>query len=228
MLKWLRSIDWLPLTITALIIVLGFNLLSWFAGQPFHVPWPHEPDAWVAIFTATLTISTVLLWLSTSSLAREARDSARKLIDMERPYVTGGGDFVRTDTGGVELFRLDVENHGKTAAFMTGYDVQFAKLKDLQNKKEVEPVRERHFRHIDGISPAGARKSIYTQIPMENDADVVFGAVWYEDPILGNPHHSRFILRIAPTRDIRNEGLTRLDVEGVSSEYWSWDYQKRE
>jgi hypothetical protein len=57
---------------------------------------------------------------------------------------------------------------------------------------------------------------------------VIFGAVWYEDPILNKEHHSRFILRIAPYRDIPGEGLTRLDVEGVSDEYWSWDYKENE
>jgi hypothetical protein len=184
----------------------------------------------VAFFTFTLTFSTILLWWSTAELAGEARDSAKKLLKIEPPYVTGGGDFVRKT--GVELFRLDVENHGKTPAFMTAYDLQFAKLADLQEeerqKKKPRPLREKHcrFRHIDGMSPTGGRKEIFTQIPLEPDADVVFGAVWYEDPILGDEHHSRFILRIAPTRDIPGEGLTRLDVKGVSRDYWSWDYRE--
>jgi hypothetical protein len=235
MLKWLRSIDWLPLTAAALLLVLGFNLLSWLgfpannqqtlAGQPTEIPWPHEPDVWVAIFTLALTLSTIALWRSTQQIAREARDSAKTLIDMERPYITGGGDF--EDVTGEELFRLDVENHGKTPAFMIAYDVQFANLEELQKEPEARPVREKRFRHIDGFSPTGARKKIYTQITKCPDADVVFGAVWYEDPILGIEHYSRFILRINSTRDIPGEGLTRLDVKGVSRDYWSWDYPKR-
>jgi hypothetical protein len=80
---------------------------------------------------------------------------------MERPYVTGGGDF--ENKTGLELFRLDVENHGKTAAFMTGYDLQFAKLAELQKDPTVRDVRKNHFRHMDGISPQGARKIIRTQ-----------------------------------------------------------------
>jgi hypothetical protein len=189
------------------------------------LPWPHEPDTWVAIFTLTLTVSTVLLWKSTASLAKEAKDSADRLTIIESPYVSGGGDFVKKDTGGVELFRLDVENHGKTPAFMTAYDVRFAKLADLKADPTIRCVCPR-YRHMDGISPTGARKNIFTQIPLEADADVVYGAVWYRDPILGKEHYSRFLLRIAPTRDIRGEGLTRLDVEGVSEDYWKWDYQK--
>jgi hypothetical protein len=80
---------------------------------------------------------------------------------------------------------------------------------------------------MDGISPQGARKIIRTQILKPLDDDVVFGAVWYED-IFGKPHYSRFLLRIAHWRDIRGEGLTRLDVEGVSSDYWYWDYKNKE
>jgi hypothetical protein len=236
MLKWLRTIEWLPLTAAALLLVLGFNLLSLvgfpansqkgLAGQPLEIPWPHEPDAWVAIFTFTLTLSTIGLWLVTARIAREANDSAKTLISMERPYVTGGGDF--ENEWGKELFRLDVENHGKTAAFMTGYDLQFAKLADLQKEHPtVRPVCENKVRHIDGISPQGARKEIRTQRKKLCDDDVVFGAIFYRD-IFDRPHYSRFILRIAPWRDIPGEGLTRLDVENVSSEYWSWDIPKSE
>jgi hypothetical protein len=146
---------------------------------------------------------------------------------MERPYLTGGGDF-ETKRG----FRLDVENHGKTPAFMTGYDIRFAKLAELEEEtrqnKEIRPLCKNHFRHMDGISPAGARKNIFTQISIEPDKDVIYGAVYYRDPILGEDHHSRFLLRIAPSRDIPNEGLTRLDgVKDVSEEYWSWDYKRK-
>jgi hypothetical protein len=231
MRKWLGGFDWLPLTIAALVMVLGFNILSWLGfpastatptRQSIEVSWPHA-DSWVAIFTFTLTLSTIALWLSTASLAREARDSAATLITIESPYVTGGGDFVNTN--GVELFRLDVENHGKTPAFMTAYDLQFAKLAKLIAEPTVRPVQP-NFRHMDGISPTGARKRIFTQIPMPPNTDIVFGAVWYEDPIRGEEHFSRFMLRINATRDIPGEGLTRLNVEGVSREYWTWDYRR--
>ena len=126
---------------------------------------------------------------------------------------------------------LDTENHGKTPAFMTAYDIQFAKLAELQEeerqKKKARCVHKNHH-HIEGLSATGARKNIFTQIPKEPDADILFGAVWYEDPILNEEHYSRFILRINATRDIPGHGLTRLDVDGVSKEYWSSDYQKKE
>ena len=180
----------------------------------------------MAFFTFTLTGSTLLLWWATAELAGEARDSSRRLLKIESPYVTGGGDF--DNKTGTELFRLDVENHGKTAAFMTAYDLQFATLRELRHEfpvaREVRPLR----RHIDGISPTGARKSIHTQIAMPSGADVVYGAIYYEDPILGIEHYSRFILRINATRDIPGHGLTRLDVDGVSRNYWSWDYRENQ
>lgn len=185
----------------------------------------HAPEWAVAFFTLTLTGSTIYLWRSTAALARDATLSTQRLLKAESPYVTGGGDF-----DGKTGFRLDVENHGKTPAFMTGYDLQFAKLADLQQEelqgKEPRRVRPQHFRHIDGISPQGGRKQIFTKIPIPKDADVVFGAVWYDDPILGGEHHSRFILRINSTRDIPGHGLTRLDVDGVNRKYWDWDYRE--
>jgi hypothetical protein len=64
------------------------------------------------VFLANYTFN---LWEATQAIASDANKSARRLIDMERPYVTGGGDF--ENEWGKEFFRLDVENHGKTAAF---------------------------------------------------------------------------------------------------------------
>src|SRR5260370_27959484 len=76
MLKWFRGIDWLPITTSALILVLAIELLSSF-GFPNHVrdnpalpeaskeqiefPWP-DAGGWTAIFTALLTASTIGLW----------------------------------------------------------------------------------------------------------------------------------------------------------------------
>ena len=81
---------------------------------------------------------------------------------------------------------------------------------------------------MDGISPGGARKNVFTGISIEPDKDVIYGAVYYRDAILGDEHDSRFLLRIAPSRDIPGEGLTRLDgVKDVSEKYWDWDYKKK-
>ena len=145
---------------------------------------------------------------------------------MERPYLTGGGDF-EAKRG----FRLDVENHGKTPAFMTGYDIRFAKLEELKEEerqhKKPRCLCKNRFRHMDGISPEGVGN--FTGISIEPDKDVVYGAVYYRDAILGDEHDSRFLLRIAPSREDPGEGLTRLDcVKDVSEKYWDWDYPGKE
>jgi hypothetical protein len=242
--NWLRSVDWLPLISAALFYVLAVELLSSF-GFPQHNqqadyatynnPIEHilsallslHAEGWTALFTFTLTVSTIGLWIATYRIARDARDSARTLISMERPYVASGGDF--EDATGKELYRLDVENHGKTAAFMVAYDLQFARLEELKKEfPRARCVRFKHHNHIDSLSPQGARKIVRTQIEKPNDVDIVFGCVWYED-IWEEKYSSRFILRIAPMRDIPKEGLTRLSgIEGVSSDYWKWEYPKKE
>ena len=216
-----------------LLIGMGLGALIMWAsiplpGHPWHKAFiDHAPDWFVAIFTLTLTISTLALWSETKRLASDAKDSADDLVRMERPYLTAGGDFDKKMG-----FRLDVENHGKTPAFMTGYDIRFATLAELigetKQKKPIRPLEKNRFRHMDGISPTGARKYVFTNIPIKPDKDVIYGAVYYRDPILGEDHHSRFLLRIAPSWDIPGNGITRLDgVKGVSEDYWSWDYEKK-
>jgi hypothetical protein len=170
----------------------------------------------IAAAASAFVASTVLLINRKQSVHARASD---------RAYVSGGGDVV--DRDGKQFFRFDVENHGKTPAFTVAYDVHFAKLAELQ--KEFPKARDvcRNHPHVDGVSPTGARKKIFTEIERKDvNDDVVFGAVWYED-VWGDPHFSRFILRIAEKRNIEGEGLTRLDVRGVSKDYSSWDYPKR-
>jgi hypothetical protein len=178
-------------------------------------------DVALAYFTLFLVFGTFALWWATSDIARDANQSSEMLVNMEAPYVTGGGDF--ESVGGRWFFRLDVENHGKTPAFMTGYDLQFATLAEV--KKELKEVKE-NFRHMDGISAHGKRKIIRTERERCYGADMVYGAIFYQD-VFKDRYCSRFLLRVAPWLDIPKEGLTRLDVDtGVSSKYWSWDRPK--
>jgi hypothetical protein len=87
-----------PLLILNLLLGLALGAsLMWAFQEPGH-HWyetfiEHTPDWFVALFTLALTFSTIALWRSTADLARDARDSANKLVSMERPYLTGGGDF---------------------------------------------------------------------------------------------------------------------------------------
>jgi len=192
-----------------------------------------KPNEWGDLF-AGIAAPLAFLWLvltflqqggQIESSLKDSTDATNRLIRTERAYVTGGGDF--ENRLGTEYFRLDVENHGKSPAFMTSYDLQFAKLADLRNEHpHIRDVCENRYRHIDGLSPLGARKVVRTSVSNPPGCDVVFGAVWYED-IFGDAHYSRFILRIATVRDIPNEGLTRLDIEGVSPRYWERDKDAR-
>jgi hypothetical protein len=190
----------------------------------------------LAIITWCLARYTYRLFTSTKQLATDTREASAKalnastkatevLIDMERPYLAGGGDF--EDKTGKELYRLDIENHGKTPGFVVAYGLEFAKLDEL--KREFPSARDVQRRpYIESLSPQGARKQIPLQIEKECGMDIVFGCVWYED-IWGGKYSSRFILRIAATRDVPGHGLTRLSgIEGVSSDYWKWEYPNKE
>lgn len=165
-------------------------------------------------------VSAFIVMLLTIVLGSIAYVQLRHSRKMERAYLTSGGDFEERD--GWKAFRLDIENHGKTPALVTGYDVRFAVLKQLVEEfPTARPVCER-FRHKDGISPGGARKLVYTGQERNDGDDVVYGAVWYTD-IWGDRYKTRFILRIAETNDIPKHGITRLNVRGVGKDYSRWD-----
>jgi hypothetical protein len=128
MLKWLRGIDWPPLVSAALFYVLAVELLSSF-GFPQHTQHnqhandaapsnafeyirhilPETPEGWTALFTCTLTISTIGLWLVTASIARDARNAAAKT----RSIVRGGGLEVHSG-----LFQIEASNAGDGAALI--------------------------------------------------------------------------------------------------------------
>lgn len=125
-----------------------------------------------AVATAVIAYFTRTLWRTNENQLAHARTS-------DRAYLTGGGDIEDRDSR--QFFRFDVENHGKTPAFTIAYDVQFAKLEELRREyPKAREVCKRHP-HIDGISPTGARKEIYTDIRRTLDEDAVYGAVWYYD-----------------------------------------------
>jgi hypothetical protein len=130
MLKWLRSIDWLPLTTSALILVLSIELLSSLGfpnhqrdnrtlpganQEPIEIPWP-DAGGWTAIFTALLTASTFLLWARTRDLALAARETIERDKEsreiLERSYVSGGGIVDWQD----KRFKVHINNHGRTPA----------------------------------------------------------------------------------------------------------------
>jgi hypothetical protein len=180
---------------------------------------------YLAIASALLAAFTAALFWVTYSTAKSAKEESAKalkasteatetLIKVERPYVTGGGYSPNHGPGyGARQFHLEVQNLGKTPAFLTDYDVQFAKLADLTDR----PAREveRRFHYDDRLAPS--EKKEIDLVPLApSDADVVFGAFWYLD-WAKERHEFRFVLRIAG-HDTRPD-ISRL----VHPDYSRWD-----
>jgi hypothetical protein len=161
-----------------------------------------------AIATAVIAVFTITLWLSGWFQLRHGRE-------VDRAYLTGGGD-IELDGAGKEVFRLEVENIGRTAAFMSTYDVKFATFAQVQRPQPVRPVDETAYTHDDRLGPAGSTRSSFkalrTPVFVSQGADIIYGAVWYTD-IWHQPHRFRFILRIHRDRHART------DVDNVDDGY---------
>ena len=110
------------------------------------------------------------------------------------------------------MFHLEVQNLGKTPAFLTDYDIQFAKLADLVDRP-ARPVEPRHP-FDDRLAPA-EKKEIDLRPVDPPDADVAFGAFYYVD-WAKQPYEFRFVLRI-------DERDTRPDISRkVHKDYSKW------
>ena len=180
---------------------------------------------WLMIFTGVLAAATIWLGSATYGLyragekqmtvaikaANAAEASAEHIPRVERAYLTGGGP-VRS-AGGRRFFRIEVENHGKTPAYLCAFDVHFTTLKEAQSgPQEVFPMRL----FDDRIKPGAILKPLdWIEITRSND-DVIYGAFWYQD-LLKREHIFRFILRIDAN------DMTRTGVAGVDDSYTYWD-----
>jgi len=147
--------------------------------------------------------------LKQSKVAAEA--SAEFALNAERAYLTGGGD-VEVIGAGRKGFRVEVANYGKTPAYLSHFDVRFAKVAEVTARPM--PV-SRQYRFDDRIPADGSRK-VLDRILMPLDTEIIYGAFWYQD-FQKREHIFRFILSIA------QDGHTRPDVAGVDSSYSHWD-----
>lgn len=177
-------------------------------------------DAIIAFFTIILALSTIALWIATSDIVRSAERASQAQLgharEVERAYVTGGGDIMRDMRdapimpNGKRIFRIDVGNYGKTPAFLRAYDFHFARLADLQAETTARPVAPR-WKHEDRLAPSGHTKSIRTaEVPAGDDA--VYGAIWYRDIWQERDYEFRFILSLSADR-------SRPNVTGVHQDY---------
>lgn len=194
--------------------------------ESYSEKWVTDPVAQgtlgLVLVTGLLAIFTYRLFKSTRDLARDTRvasakalvastDATKTLANMERAYLTGGGDieYIGLRRG----FRVDVANYGKTAAYLAGFYVCFATRVELDARNP-----RRYLRRVfdDRIPPGGVTRSIARIEFNHPDAEFIYGGFFYRD-LQKNRHVFRFILRIYPN------GRTRPDVShGVGQRYRKW------
>jgi hypothetical protein len=135
------------------------------------------------------------------SALKIAEENTKTLFRIERPYITGGGDWettltnVRTMQTGRE-FVVDVKNNGKTPALLTHFFVDFA----LKAQLPLTPIYTNKYVHYDWIGANetnnGIKKIDISDVNGQ-PADVIYGAFPYTD-FNHDPHCFRFILSFGP------------------------------
>jgi hypothetical protein len=170
-------------------------------------------DSLLAVFTALLFGATCGLWMSTNKVWAVSSD-------LERAYLTGGGD-VRV-RGGKLRFRVDVANYGKTAAYLTNYEIKFApKLADVQSGplKIYKPRRRGSCVFDDRIAPNNETKVIEWVDVEPANAEIIYGCFWYAD-WQKRRKYFRFILRVNRIDPLRPRTVP--NVDGVHESYREW------
>jgi hypothetical protein len=176
----------------------------------------------LVIGTGVLAAFTFKLWRATRTLVCSAERTSREQLthgrEVNRAYLTGGGDV----ENGRRSFRVEVANYGKTPASLQAFDVHFAVLADLMADTQARPVMALHpFR--DHVSPGDTQKMVGT-VPVTNpNADVVFGAFYYEDIWQERVHEFRFILSIGQDASGRWRTRSDVDVSRLPRGYQAWD-----
>jgi hypothetical protein len=139
---------------------------------------------------ATFALFLITVWMARAT-DRVANQNVKTLIATERPYLTGGGGFVRPIPGSKRIFQVDVANYGKTPALLTHFDVQFTtKARVLQM-----PLLEvdRNYRQFDWIAPKSGKR--LKDIHFDDHIDVIYGSFWYLD-FNRIEHQFRFVLSV--------------------------------
>jgi hypothetical protein len=202
---------WIALGIGLVVLAVGVGVLG--PERVYEFTEGHHGPL-TAIATLVIALFTIVLGVNGSSQLRHG-------VKVERAYLTGGGDIIRDlagkpvlapDGSGRRQFEVHVGNYGKTAAYLTHYDIHFDVLADVKAElKSVAPSE----RFEDRLVPGG-QKAIAEVPVMRADADVVYGAFWYRD-IWNEEHRFRFILSIG------KDNRTRPNVVGVHKDYGKWD-----
>jgi hypothetical protein len=155
------------------------------------------PDVWVAIFTAVLSFSTILLWRSTDKSAKAAARAAeiaeRALVDLEAPSIfleverefseittvvpatMGGGTTTTIKVPGDWYFRF--VNYGRTPAFLLTVNGDVSHIK--QGAGIPVMVKESDVQIPRGavIPPADRSKKFTLRLPIVAENTNVFVSV---------------------------------------------------
>ena len=180
-------------------------------------------EAVLAVFTIVLALSTIALWLATGDVVTSAERTGRERLahgqEVNRAYLTGGGDV---ENGQRQSFRVEVANHGRTTAFLRAFDIHFAALADLRTEIVARPVTPAR-RLRDQVSPGGITRVIDV-VPISNaNADIVYGAFYYDDIWRERVHTFRFILSIRQDETGRWRARSDVDVSRLADGYADWD-----
>ncbi len=164
MRRWLRSIDWLAINTSALVLVLTVWVLSWAgfpdhdrydtqtqytaSGQPDEFPWWESSAVWTAIFTGLLTISTVGLWIVTRTAANAAAQTVRTMQETAerqlRAYVYFDGPIIRgwpPEKPNRLSITVNVVNGGSTWAQNFTAQIALAKIPSSERRAPFETAQ---------------------------------------------------------------------------------------
>jgi hypothetical protein len=213
------------------------------AGRPAFVQ--EEPESYleklvdpIFLVTGPLALFTYRLFKSTADLARDTRKASKKalaastkatetLARIERPYVTAGGEYLRTPNGyiyidgaGKRFFRFELGNYGKTAAVLTAFSVRFDTLANVRRRSS--DVSRDDYPFHDLLAPGVRHKVIKDDIEIAVDinsgANVVYGACWYQSALQADDHIACFALKL-----LRDGTSIDADILGLDPSYRHWD-----
>jgi len=131
--------------------------------------------------------------------AKATQESTKHLPIIERAYVSGGGPYSLE----LQRFVLDVNNFGKTPAYLHRVEIGFCEATDIPEVPNYEPG-EHSFDIFDHLPPISKKPHYrFIEVPAHYREPAIFGRFHYTD-IFNSRRSAGFILSV----DRRN-GITQ-------------------
>jgi hypothetical protein len=187
----------------------------------------HEADAYVALFTAFLFVSTTALWWSTRQLWAATKVASEHIPRVERAYIYGGfgrRQLLLNSNGGFDvLSRVTMANYGRTPGFIRYIEVGWCKLSELPDRPTYTDIFQISDLYFPGMTMNDVR---FTRAAVTIPCDgqhAVFQRVHYTD-VLGFNRYSGSIYLLFLDLDDKT-GLLYANDEPVrpDSPYWDRD-----